>query len=307
MWIIDEFRKLLVRRNHKDSLFCDLFSVKEYALSLYNAIRGTDYTDPDEISIVTIKDVIFMHQKNDVSILFDHRLTLWEHQSTLNRNMPLRGMLYYSRNLEGIFDKNRKRRLYLKPLVKIPAPEYYVFYNGTEEAPEREDMRLSDAFEVPSEGYEWTAHLINVNAGRNDEIMDSCPALKGYALLVEEYRDGKRKGLSDNAAAERAIQKTIDTGYLVDYLGKIQAEAKTMILTEFDAKAYEEDIREEAFNEGRVEGRAEGRAEGKAETRTEDIKIFISDKREDGISDEKIKERVKKYYGLDESELGKFF
>ena len=295
MWIIDEFRKLLVRRNHKDSLFCDLFSVKEYALSLYNAIRGTDYTDPDEISIVTIKDVIFMHQKNDVSILIDHRLTLWEHQSTLNRNMPLRGMLYYSRNLEGIFDKNRKRRLYLKPLVKIPAPEYYVFYNGTEEAPEREDMRLSDAFEVPSEGYEWTAHLINVNAGRNDEIMDSCPALKGYALLVEEYRDGKRKGLSDNAAAERAIQKTIDTGYLVDYLGKIQAEAKTMILTEFDAKAYEEDIREEAFNEGR------------AETRAEDIKIFISDKREDGISDEKIKERVKKYYGLDESEMGKFF
>ena len=295
MWIIDEFRKLLVRRNHKDSLFCDLFSVKEYALSLYNAIRGTDYTDSDGISIVTIKDVIFMHQKNDVSILFDHRLTLWEHQSTLNRNMPLRGMLYYSRNLEGIFDKNRKRRLYLKPLVKIPAPEYYVFYNGTEEAPEREDMRLSDAFEVPSEGYEWTAHLINVNAGRNDEIMDNCPALKGYALLVEEYRDGKRKGLSDNAAAERAIQKTIDTGYLVDYLGKIQAEAKTMILTEFDAKAYEEDIREEAFNEGR------------AETRAEDIKIFISDKREDGISDEKIKERVKKYYGLDESEMGKFF
>ena len=299
MWIIDEFRKLLVRRNHKDSLFCDLFSVKEYALSLYNAIRGTDYTDLDGISIVTIKDVIFMHQKNDVSILFDHRLTLWEHQSTLNRNMPLRGMLYYSRNLEGIFDKSKKRRLYLKPLVKIPAPEYYVFYNGTEEAPEREDMRLSDAFEVPSEGYEWTAHLINVNAGRNDDIMDCCPALKGYALLVEEFRDGKRKGLSDNAAAERAIQKTIDTGYLVDYLGKIQAEAKTMILTEFDAKAYEEDIREEAFNEGR--------AEGSTATRTEDIKIFISDKREDGISDERIKERVKKYYGLDDSELGKFF
>ena len=169
--------------------------------------------------------------------------------------------------------------LYLKPLVKIPAPEYYVFYNGTEEAPEREDMRLSDAFEVPSEGYEWTAHLINVNAGRNDEIMDCCPALKGYALLVEEFRDGKRKGLSDNAAAERAIQKTIDTGYLVDYLGKIQAEAKTMLLTEFDEKAYEEDIREEAFNEGRVEGREEGREEERLNTERERLRAGAAEKR----------------------------
>ncbi len=63
-----------------------------------------------------------------------------------------------------------------------------------------------------------------------------------------------------------------------------------MILTEFDAKAYEEDIREEAFNEGR--------AEGSTETRTEDIKIFISDKREDNIPDDRIKEKLMKHYNL---------
>ena len=240
--------------------------------------------------LVSLIIFVFMHQKNDVSILFDRRLTLWEHQSTLNRNMPLRGLLYYSRNIEGLFDSRQKRKLYLKPLVKIPAPEYYVFYNGTEDAPEREDIKLSDAFEVPSDGYEWTAHLINVNSGKNIDIMDSCPALRGYALLVKEYRDGKNRGLSDNEAADRAIQKTMEAGYLVDYLGKIQAEAKTMILTEFDAKAYEEDIREEAFNEGR--------AEGSTETRTEDIKIFISDKREDNIPDDRIKEKLMKHYNL---------
>ena len=37
------------------------------------------------------------------------------------------------------------------------------------------------------------------------------------------------------------------------------------------------------------------------------LKIFISDKREDGKSDDEIRERLKKYYGLDDSELGKFF
>ena len=80
-----------------------------------------------------------------------------------------------------------------------------------------------------------------------------------------------------------------------------------MLLTEFDEKAYEETIREESYEEGRIEGRAEGKAEGKAEARAEDIRIFISDKREDGRSDEEIRARIKKYYGLDDKELDRFF
>ena len=112
MNIIVKLKKLVLRRNHKDSLFCNLFSDKENALSLYNAINGTNYHDPDEMSIVTMKDVIFLHQKNDVSVLFDSRLTLWEHQSTLNRNMPLRGLMYYARNMEGILNDDQRRLLY---------------------------------------------------------------------------------------------------------------------------------------------------------------------------------------------------
>ncbi len=80
-----------------------------------------------------------------------------------------------------------------------------------------------------------------------------------------------------------------------------------MLLTEFDEKAYEEAIREESFEAGKAEGRAQGKAEGVTETRAEDIRIFISDKREDGKSDEEIKTRVKKYYGLEDSEVEKFF
>ena len=53
-----------------------------------------------------------------------------------------------------------------------------------------------------------------------------------------------------------AIKRTKAAGYLVDYLNKIEAEAKDMLLTEFNEKAYEEVVREE--------GRAEGRAEGEA-------------------------------------------
>ena len=263
MNIIVKLKKLVLRRNHKDSLFCNLFSDKENALSLYNAINGTNYHDPDEMSIVTMKDVIFLHQKNDVSVLFDSRLTLWEHQSTLNRNMPLRGLMYYARNMEGILDDDQRRLLYGRSIVKIPTPEYYVIYNGSEKAPEREDLKLSEAFEVPTEGYEWTAHFININAGKNSEILDRCPALKGYAYFIDEIRTNREQGMDELEAVERAIQSTIEAGYLVDYLKKINAEAKAMILTEFDEKGYEQTIREEGREEGRAEERKNTEAERK--------------------------------------------
>lgn len=58
-----------IKRNYKDTVFCDLFSDKENALSLYNALNKTDYTNVEDLEIVTLSEVIYMHQKNDVSIL----------------------------------------------------------------------------------------------------------------------------------------------------------------------------------------------------------------------------------------------
>ena len=80
------------------------------------------------------------------------------------------------------------RKLYRRKVVKIPAPDYYVLYNGGEEMPDRLDMRLSEAFMVPSEGYEFTAHMININVPHNRELMDRCPALSGYTTLIEYTR-----------------------------------------------------------------------------------------------------------------------
>ena len=171
--------------------------------------------------------------------------------------------------MEGILNDDQRRLLYGRSIVKIPTPEYYVIYNGSEKAPEREDLKLSEAFEVPTEGYEWTAHFININAGNNSEILDRCPALKGYAYFIDEIRTNREQGMDELEAVERAIQSTIEAGYLVDYLKKINAEAKAMILTEFDEKGYEQTIREEGREEGRKEGRKEGRAEERMNTEAE--------------------------------------
>lgn len=57
-------------------MFCDLFSDKANALSLYNALNRTDYINVEDLEIVTLSEVIYMHQKNDVSILFQNEITL---------------------------------------------------------------------------------------------------------------------------------------------------------------------------------------------------------------------------------------
>ena len=49
--------------NTRDRLFCYIFGSeahKEWTLSLYNAVNGTAYTDPEQISITTIEQVQYM-------------------------------------------------------------------------------------------------------------------------------------------------------------------------------------------------------------------------------------------------------
>ena len=111
---------------------------------------------------------------------------------------------------------------------------------------------------VPTTGYEWTAHMLNINLGRNTELMEHCPELKEYAILIQRIRDFRASGLELSDAVVRAIEKCIQEGVLEDYLQKVRGEAMGMILTEFNEKEGEEAIREESREEGREEGRDEG-------------------------------------------------
>ena len=70
-----------VNKKYKDRLFCFLFGREEYKdniLSLYNALNDTNYTNPEDIQIYTMDDVIYIKMKNDVSILLDSFLHLWK-------------------------------------------------------------------------------------------------------------------------------------------------------------------------------------------------------------------------------------
>lgn len=115
-----------VNKKYKDTVFRKLFGEnKGNALSLYNAVNHTSYTNPDDLEYTTLEDVIYMKYKNDVSFLIDKTLSLYEHQSSYNPNMPLRGFLYYADLYRKLI--HRSERLYSKHLLKIPRPHYIVF------------------------------------------------------------------------------------------------------------------------------------------------------------------------------------
>ena len=256
---MENTNRFRVCRQHKDRLFCDLFSDKHNALSLYNAVRGTDYSDIEHLEVVTLSDTVYLTMKNDLALCFHDGIDLYEQQSSINPNMPLRGFLYFAREYEAWLVKHKLDiKIYGETLVKIPAPEYYVLYNGLKKMPEKTAYRLSDAFEAASPGYEWIAKVININAGHNREILERCPTLKGYVELIALIRKHQKEGAEIKEAVSAAIGECIRKGILRDYLMKQKSEAENMILTEFDQDAYEEMLRAEGEMNGKSMGKTEG-------------------------------------------------
>lgn len=268
---------ITVNRHYKDSLFCALFGSDErkaYALELYNALAGTAYDDPDELEITTISGMVFLGRKNDVSFLVGTEMVLLEHQSTYNPNMPLRGLLYFSK----LFNKLASQRaldIYGTKALEIPTPRYFVLYFGEMDRPEREVIKLSDMMPGGSGDIEVTATVLNCNEGRNKAIMEASETLRGYAHLLALARIAHAEGAELEEAVEVAVDQCIEDGALADYLLAHRAEAMEMLFTIEDEEraqrvhweAVDREAREAGFKAGHEAGYEAGREEGREEGR----------------------------------------
>ena len=221
-----------VNRTFKSTVFIMLFEDKKNLLELYNAISGKHYTNPELLEINTLKNAIYMSIKNDVSFLIDGRLSLYEHQSTYNPNLPLRFLLYIANQYAGI---TKDVNLYGSRLVEIPTPEFIIFYNGKKDCPDRQVLRLSDMYTVKDKSYklELEATMLNINGTHNRKLKEACRTLKGYAIYTDKIRKyAEEMNLED--AVERAICECIEEGILKEFLEKHRAEAKAMRIFEYD-------------------------------------------------------------------------
>lgn len=236
-----------VQRNYKDTIFRMLFKDKGNLLSLYNALNKTEYTDVEGLEITTLENAVYMSYKNDVSFVFDFELMLYEHQSTVNPNMPLRDLLYVTSVLQKRIDKED---LYGSKQIMIPAPRFVVFYNGMDFQPERQTLRLSDAYEkkeIPE--LKLTVTVYNINWGYNKEIMDACKMLKEYARYVEQVRM-YAKLMPFAEAVEKAVDHCIRTGILAEFLSMNRVEAIKMSIYEYDEELHFKTLLEEGREHG---------------------------------------------------------
>ncbi len=283
-----------INRKYKDSLFFFVFGRaenKRFLLDLYNALiePGTiPIHSVDELEITTIENVIYLGRKNDISFLVDSEQDLFEHQSTYNPNMPLRGILYWAMLMEKWLGKQKKKlALYGKKLLKIPAPRHVVFYNGLENRPAVEELHLSDAFIKPMPGYEWTTRVYNINPGYNDTLLKNCRALREYAEFTGNVQKNVLAGMPLPQAVEEAYKFAVEGECLGEFFRQHRMEVTNMLLTTFDEKEYLDYVREESYEEGRLEGRLEGERSGMEKGRLEGERLG----KEKGIQTGRLEER----------------
>lgn len=200
---------------YKDRLFRLVFNNKRDLLDLYNALNNTCYENLNDLEVNTLEDAVYLSMKNDISFLIG---------GTLNQ---------------------------------LPIPQYFVFYNGTKEQPDETILRLTDAFESVSDNrrpcLQCTAVMLNINYGHNLALMEKCQRLKEYSIFVDTVRIQCKKTSDPRHAVTKAVDICIEQGILRDVLVKHKAEVISMVLTSFNQKAYEEDLKNQ-YKEGIEEG-----------------------------------------------------
>jgi predicted transposase/invertase (TIGR01784 family) len=312
-------------RNYKDSVFVDLFAhditAKENFISLYNALHGTNLdVKTTDVQPVMLEKVLYMKYYNDIAMLIDGKIViLIEHQSTINKNMPFRFLEYIARIYEKITTKDEK---FGRKLVKLPIPEFYVFYNGKDDYPTESVMKLSDAFmqldgklknQLENANYplEISVKVVNINVDKENPILKRCEALKEYSEFIEQVRSNIENDVHEPFTT--AIKEAIKKGFLSDYLNRKSTEVQNMLLAEYD---YDTDIavqRREAFDDGLSQGLSRGISQG----RNEGISIGLSQGITQGVHQKAVEtaktlltfgdsiEKVSKVTGLSVEEIEK--
>ncbi len=256
-------------RKYKDRLFRFIFGNeknKEWALSLYNAINKTSYTCVDDMVITTIDDALYMGMKNDVSFLIADTLNLFEQQSSYNPNMPLR-YLIYAAMVYSSFIKTKPINLYSPYLQKIPAPRCICFYNGKSEIGDEREEKLSDAFINNEKGdIEVKARMININYGRNKELLEGCKPLGEYSWFIAQIRKNQEEGLFLIDAINNALEEMPNHFVIKPFLLAHKAEVENMCITEYNEAETLNLLSAECEARGEARGKAKGKTEGIIET-----------------------------------------
>lgn len=284
------------KRAYKDTVFRMLFRERKELLELYNAMNGSDYSNPEDLQIVTLENAVYMNVKNDLAFIADFHLYLYEHQSTVNPNMPLRFLQYVAKEYEKLVGNDS---VYGRRRIEIPAPCFVVFYNGTEFLPEKSELRLSEAYETDAAEpqLELKVQVFNINEGNNEGLKEQCKALKDYMLYVECVR----KYAEEHSVAESvacAVDECIERGILAEFLRKNKSEVIPVSIFEYNEAEALKAIKADEYAFGVQDGITQGIAQS--------IGMVIETCAELGISRQDTSKKVMEKFGLGEADVKKY-
>ncbi len=253
-----------VNREYKDRLFRFVFRKKEDLLSLYNAVNGTDYRDPDALEINTLENALYLGMKNDISFLIS---------GTLNLSDLFRGVTgeYIPKDSDAVPHTAAGRK---EPCLECTATMLNINYGHNKELMEK-CRRLKE--------YAYFVEAVRSNLASDMPLRES--VLRAVNECIE------RDVLADILVSQKAevVQMILET---------FDQEKHDEAMKKDWYEAGREDGLKEGQEEGRKEGKKEGRKEGQKLERENGIRRMIVSLRDIGIQETQIKNAVEKAYGL---------
>lgn len=199
---------------------------------------------------------------NDTRFIISDIISIYEHQSTYNPNMPLR-MLGYADGLYSGYVTRHKLNKYGSTLLELPVPKLVVFYNGSTDTEDETVLRLTDSFPEglrKESDIEIRVRMLNINYGRNKELLEACRPLSEYAWFIRRIRQN-RQHHDIETAMDMALNTMPDDYSIKGFLTFHRSEVNKMLAKDLS----EDEIRELFMEDGRKEGRAEERTKTEAE------------------------------------------
>ena len=299
-------KEIVVDRLHKDRLFKFIFGrpeKKEWLLSLYNAVNHSHHTNAEDITFTTLDNVIYVNMKNDLSFLIGNVMSFYEHQSTYNPNLPLRMLFYLSKVYENyVFDPERDISLYSTIIQNIPAPKLICFYNGTRDIGESMVLKLTNMMTGGAvSDVEVNVLMLNINQGRNRELLASCVPLYEYSLFTSNVRQYFQQYRDMDQAVGLAMEKLPEESEIRALLEANRAEVRDMCLTEYDAERENKILKKQYYAAGLEKGMEKGMEKGADRLGSLITKLKQLDREDDAFkaaSDPAYREKLFKELGI---------
>lgn len=99
--------------------------------------------------------------------------------------------------------------------------------------------------------------MLNINYGKNRELMERCRTLREYSQYVACVREhAKREPIGE--AVDHAVTECIRNGVLKQFLQEQRAEVVAMSIFEYDEEEEKRKLREAEYAYGKEEGTRQG-------------------------------------------------